>query len=379
MANNLQPLLRGQSAIKEAEMRRNEAQGARTQRQIQEAGNSANPGIAPQQNQPNERQQNPKGMKGIVTPESIKALQKPIIRSTPEEIRNRASELTQQYPQQFPTLEAGIAEAEKEDATRVSNETSELSAAHNQTALRTKLEEEFDKRIGKKLQKSGEGIYQDLPGDYLSKLLLQADDDVAKDKRTLNEAANHYGDQALAFAESRQNLKTLGGKTKFLDKTPSATKKSLDALRKTYKDNDELKTFEKDLQSFHGLTPYYSSYIARPPSENRQINNMISYIKPKNIKDIREGKQTTETNLAEKIGKNLTKEDSLLSIALALHGKGYDEGAFLDKISDDYKSGKLSLSQPQGKELENRTKVNPSFGDLFLFAFSGLDKLVEQK
>ncbi|MBS0654079.1 MAG: hypothetical protein JSR39_11210, partial [Verrucomicrobia bacterium] len=306
-----------------------------------------------------------------VEPAVIDRRQSPkyLMESTPDEITGMAADLARQ----FPTLygmdpDKALAEASRRDKARVAND---QAYEQRQTLVRNR----FDEILKQKIQKEGEETFSDVIGDLQNEFVKKANDDVDAGRLNPVQAANKYGQQALEFAKSRNNLKTIGNESWFT-RTPGNTRKSIDKIRESYKELGVLDEFARDLEAFHGLTPYYADYLAFPVKDNKQLNNALSSIKHLDTEQIRKGTALSEAEIAQKIFKDIGENDSLRSIALALHGKGYNEAKFLDEIYKGYNEGKIRLNKRQGRELENRTRVNPNLSDLYIFSFSGLDKLV---
>jgi hypothetical protein len=72
---------------------------------------------------------------------------------------------------------------------------------------------------------------------------------------------------------------------------------------------------------------------------------------------------------------HIKPNDSLLSIALAVQGRGYNAQKFMDAMRNQKNQDKLNTRQ--SREYEIPVNIAPSLGDKYLFAISGLDKLVE--
>jgi len=70
--------------------------------------------------------------------------------------------------------------------------------------------------------------------------------------------------------------------------------------------------------------------------------------------------------------KNITDNDSLFSIALEANENGLDENIILDEVQKAYDNEELQLNERQLRELQNRSPVSYSMGDIFISALSGL-------
>ncbi len=282
---------------------------------------------------------------------------------TPEAIRSEGARLSALNPAQFPTLESGVAEYEK----RIANQEKQIA----------RVDQRFQQVGETKLQKGGKETYADVLGDLQNTFRQKAEDDVLSGRLSDTQAAEKYTKEMLDFAKSRQNLKSIGGLSRFSTK-PSVNKENLSQVRKEYEKVGQLESFADDLMSYHGLTDPYANYLTYPVSSNKEINNEISKLKRERRFNI--FSETQERELADKFSKSIKSNDSPLAIALHLKEKGLDPRIFLNQFRKNYDQGKIpQMTERQARELEKQGNFSPSLGDLYLFAISGLDKVLEQK
>ncbi len=274
--------------------------------------------------------------------------------NTRESIREKGSQLTQQNPYQFPTLDAGIAEAEK--------------LALNQENNITDANKEFDNILGTLTQKGGQS-YSDVLGIQKEAFRKKAEDAVINGEMSAKEAARKYGNEALNFAKSRSNLRTISPRAVFTN-SQKDNRKNIDEVRKEYEKYGLADEFRNELIGDIHYSPGYATYLAYPPSS--EVKKELS--STQNLSKIVHGfnKRESEAKLVDRISKNMTEKDNPLGIAWALNKKGYDPNIILDEFEKRYKDGKLRLNANQARDLtQKRSKMVPSFNDLLTSSFTG--------
>lgn len=291
---------------------------------------------------------------------------------SPERYQEEVGKVLLQYPNYSPIQAESI--VDKKEATRLGEEQS----FENRRDLTDK---EFYKLVEKATQKGGERLYGDVTGAMQNEFLEKIYAEVDAGKKTPHAAAKQAAEKLLSFAESKQNLRSLGSMARLFK--PSETKKSLESIREKYKDFGKLKDFKDDLVSYQGLSEPYADAIAYPVNSNKEINNIVYSAKSRTGGLINRTKQafsgSPEREIADKISPLIKPTDSLLSIALSLKGKSFNPIAFMDQMRKNYRDGKVSLDSRQIQEFEKGANFSPSLADNFLYAWSGLNPIEEQK
>jgi hypothetical protein len=338
-------------------------------------GNQQNPF----QDQNQGQQEQKKGSSSITTTDPIEATTKPYIPPTYDEILSRAGQLYQQNPQLYPTPEAAMKGAQDE-----------ASAAQNRnTALQNQRigEQTVQNSVRDELSKQAQSLGVNIPGTVLSDIQDRAIEDVRSGKYTELQAAKEYGKELDDISRDYKAIENVGV-GRLLTRTPQGNKDALKNLQKKFKERDDLENFANTMISENNLSPSKAFYLAYPVSDNKELNNTINSIKdinpkinPKSSLPIstisNEEKELKTLEVAKKIAPKMNKNDSPLAIAEELKSKGYDPRTWMNYISKN--SDKLNLSKKQGRELDHNTDFTPTIDDLWMFYFSGLDKLVEQK
>ena len=334
-----------------------------------------NPSVAkiPFENKPQEEIPKRTGKKSIVQPETERAMQTPILPPTIPQIKARSAELMTQFPQLYKTPAQGEAAAEAEFNRENAQKQAFQTAGQNQQALASQVKSAFDERLGKKLQKNGTETYSDVLGDIQNNFLNDAEDAVASGKMTSKEAGDHYSNEALDLAKSLGNLRALGEKSIWTG-SRSANKQAIDEVRKKFEKLNHSEEFKDFLISSQDLSSPYASNIAFPITNNKEITSEYSKIKPSKYHTTStEGIE--ERKFADKISKMIGEKDSLQTIALRLQEKNLDPQIFMTQIKNLYDDGKISLNKRQAREFEKGTTFIPSWGDMYLYSFTGLEPL----
>lgn len=279
------------------------------------------------------------------------AEESPRLAGTTEGLQQRALELNRLYPVRFPNIEAATAQAEKEFG--------------RQEDLLAKTGSEYDTMLEKYLQKQGGRTFADVFGTQQDAFKKQAEEAVLSGKMTDKQAARHFGQQALNFAETRQRLKNIGV---FSEGSRAGKTESFGQIRDEYKKLGRLKEFRDDLRTFQGLSKGASSYLAYP-SENVGIGKAIKEATSagSKIKGI-----FADQKIAEKVAKNITPQDSLQSISFRMKENGLNPQKFMSDMNRLYNEGKVQLTEQQAKELQDPIDERGNLNDLYYFAFGGV-------
>lgn len=309
-------------------------------------------------------------VESIVTPESSKYLVEGVVPKTEEQLNQEAVQLMIDRPRRFRTLEKARGEIDRKEGVRLKGESAKLATAERQQSLENTITKDFQDVLSRKIQKGGAQTYSDVLGDLQNDFINKARADVATGRLTTKQAVNKYADQALNFAKTRQNLKSLGLQ-KVYSQRPSEAKKSFKKIREEYNKLGMLEEYAKDLQASQGLSEGYAYNTALPPTKSvKSLLNKIEPLGPLPTGAAEKRQIKALENFNKKIGKNLTKNDSLFSIGLELQEKGLNEIDFFDHISNLSDQGEIELSDSQERELQNRKPIRKNLNDFWYFTMS---------
>lgn len=267
-----------------------------------------------------------------------------------------------------------VKNAEREAAERDARRVSIDRQIHQRTET---IENQFNKLLSQKLQKSGSQTYGDVLGDLQNDFVNKAIQDTGLSAR---EAANKYADEALDFAKKKQDLASMGGLWERVTSNPKKRRERLDSIRDSYAKNDKLEAFKDELVA-KGMSQAYASYLAYPPKDNKDIAKYISSLPsaPKSVARkifAAQSGENKEPQIAQQIAKRLKNSDSLFSIALELNQKGYDGEKFLSAMRKLSQEGKVSLTNEQDRVFSKNINLKPNLEDILIFANGGLDPLL---
>jgi hypothetical protein len=241
------------------------------------------------------------------------------------------------------------------------------------------------------LQEHSNKLGVEIPANVYSKIeddAIQATKSKEDGGRGLTEqqAMKEYGDELDKISRDYKSIDTIGT-AKIFTKSAQGNKEALRSLREKFKNRDDLENFRDKMRSKNGLSPSKASYLAYPVSENKSLNNTISKL-PSLEKKIEYKRGFPEMEVpqeylkqktleaSEKILNSWDKNTSPLSVAEELKSKNYDPNVFMKEL--DKNREKLKLSEWQGRELDIPRDFTNTINDLWMFYFSGLDKLVEE-
>lgn len=243
---------------------------------------------------------------------------------------------------------------------------------------------ELDRQLETKFQKTGEGVYQDLPGEMKVNLERAMQDSLRLNPNlTIEDAAHEFSKRALATAKARNQFdktsKTTGIETLFKgNKVLNKLNEYSKIFRHSGNSEEYYNILKKEpVDGGMGLSSEASATIAFPAGE--QLNNYIKNFKPQNFKQTKYGEvvdpKRAEANArkaAADIGKFLGDDDSLLTVARDLRQKDpyFDQEAFFDEINKNLDT--LGLNDRQRREIpERNTDWLPKWGDFLIFPGMG--------
>jgi len=265
----------------------------------------------------------------------------------------RAYDIAQADPARFPN---GLTDALPIVQQELLNEQAIWDANKNVRNVDKQLESDFDNSystiFNRGLQKEGNQTYQSLPGEIQNTFKRIGLNKIA-DGQTPEQAAADTASEALEFAKRRDLMATYGSN---VGQASEETVKALKQLRDDYAKYDALPIFVSDMKNLNDLGDHLASTIGYPLSsaENKAIPEQSSIYKHHNW----------QQSLAKKIADNLTPEDSLFTIGLDLHDKGYDDQAIMDDVISNLETRRSILTDNQKNELGKYYGLDYTLGDI---------------
>lgn len=305
---------------------------------------------------------------GLLTPEDTQILQQTFQPPSYQEKLNRASQLMQQFPGSFPTMDSSMAEVEKMVKSDEAEFNATQGAAQNKSNLQTSAEAEFKKQLGEKLQADINGMgYGQVWGDLQGDLQAQMFNDIRNGADVKTTAAK-YAKIGKEMGETITKLNEFGSWG--AGKTPTEARDYIKNAQAKFSKLGKRKEFAQILQSTQGIPAAYAQYLAYPIQDNKGHMDLLKGLKDAGLTSVSRGREIKPQEyerIADEFMKNLKKTDSALSFALALREKGYDERKFLDVLKQKYKD---DLSSRQNDDISGVGKINPNLNANWLFAFS---------
>lgn len=326
MAQTIAPYIQSAIAVAQRKKQR-EGMGAQGGAETGAAGQAAGGAVSPQAGQP------------MQEPEAGHEPHR--ILSSPEAINDLGEKLYLTQPWLYPTLDKGIAEANRR--------------YEKQQVDILKVNEAFDKTLEEFTHKDKKETYGQVLGKLQQRFRQQAENDVLEGRLSPEEAARKYGNQALNFAKTRINLTKKGKRFGWLTEGADRRFKAIDEMRHEYDKYGMGEAFKEDLVGLVGTSVPGANQLAFPVQNHKEIFDDIKAYKPK--------KESTE-DFAKRIKPKLRSNDSIWSIALELEKNGGDAEKFVDEISRLNEMDK-TLNPRQENELQERS-AKPSLGDIYL-------------
>jgi len=179
------------------------------------------------------------------------------------------------------------------------------------------------------------------------------------------------------------------GNWSVLSRTPSESNRLLKSLEdKFYKRNDT-ENLADSLVANNGLSWSKAYYVAEPVKRIKELNNAIAKIPPlKNEVKYDKGfpdqtltsdlKSEKTLEISKKLAPLLGDRGSPLAVAEELRMRNYDPQVWLDYLDEHKDDPDINLRGSQSRQLTKPLNLIPNLNDIWLFMFSGQDKVVEQ-
>lgn len=256
--------------------------------------------------------------------------------------------------------------------------TNEKIAAANQTKHQnlTHIQDNVVKRLGK----YSEDLGVDIPTNVYSKIedkAIQATKPRSEGGGGLTEqqAMKEYGKELDAVSRDYSAIDALGG-WGVVNRPAKNTLSSIQALQDKFEKRGDTENFADTLISKGKFSPLQAYSMAQPVKKVPALNNEL--FKLKDVFSTRTEDPVFETkSIAPKLAKNLGQKGSPLAVAYELKRKGYDANTWLDYLQENREE--LNLQDWQGRQLDKPRNLLPEFNDWWLNAWSGIDKLKEEK
>lgn len=317
----------------------------------------------------------------ITTSTGVEATRKPYIPPTYNQIQARAGELLDQSP--------GLYNNDPQLALQAAKDEAMQEQAINQAQQGQRAgEQDVQNTITNGLREQQKNLGAILPGKVYSDIEDRAINSVKSIEEggeglTEQQAKKNYGEELDNISRDYKAVETIGG-PKLLTKTPSGNREALDSVREGFKKRNDLENYADTLVSETGLSYPKAYYMAFKPSDIKELNNALKKIpqlpsewnfatKPMTP----EQRQKKTLEVSEQLAPLMGKEGSPLAIATELKSRNYDPNVWMNYLNNNRK--KLGIDGRQGRELDKPRDFRSSIGDLWLFNWSGLDKLVEQE
>ncbi len=326
-----------------------------------------------------QKQETPK-TPSITTTEPIKATIENYIPKSYEQILDRAGQLyneNQALYKNDPQL--ALQAATQEDAQNQS-----INAAQQ---TKRKTQQDVQTRVQNELRTQAENAGVTIPDNVYSDIENRALDAVNSGEMTELQAGKHFKKELDAISRDYKAIETVGT-AKLISRSPSGNKDALRSIRNKFKERNDLENFTDAIIANNGLSPSKAAYLAYDIKDNKEMNNAIANLKPLTAEpkfekgyftnEIPSEKIENETlKISKKLAPLLKKDVSPLAVAEELKSRGYDPQVWMRYLDQNRKN--LEFSEWQGRQLDKPRNFSNTLNDIWMFTWSGLDKLVEQK
>lgn len=291
---------------------------------------------------------------------------------TPERKFEEIATLGQEFPMMtIPELQQMAADNE---ARELAGPSAEQTRDQYVQGVKQDLNDKFRTQLEQKLQKKGDAVYKDIPGEMISNIERSMERELrANPNATVDDVVNKWSNKALNLAKAKTQLDKLSGSSLFA--TPillnkDSYRKKLNEYGDIYRAAGNSEEFYNTLQSNFTMSPQGAASLAYPRNQN--VKKYVDSVRPSKMHDFTNYTSNSRKQAID-VEKLITSDDSLLAIARDLREKDpyFDQQAFFDQLSEDKEE--LGLNERQRRELAQDPQMLPSWGDvLILPLFRGI-------
>jgi hypothetical protein len=259
-----------------------------------------------------------------------------------------------------------------------------------------KARDEFQRQLEQKLQKKGDDVFADLPGEYKANMERGIERDLREHPNlSYKDVADDWSDRALKLAKTKGKFEKMAATTgiesfwkgdenrKKLESYSGIFKKAgnseeyFNMLQRSSEPAIPATKEDPGVAAKYGfdLSPQGAAIIAFPPNQN--MSNYVKSYKPTSnmfkmtgAESIPRQIESAARKAAIDIGKFLDEDQSLLTAARMLSDRdpNFDQQAFFDQLNEDEEAGKLRTNARQRDELaEGKKDIVPHWGDILIF------------
>ena len=383
----LQPLLK-QMQDRNAALGQGTLEGEASQnRTLEERTNSKEPQLSNAQNKTPER--NPSrtqtpfdqlheaatGRK-IQTPETVQAQLTEVREPTQNEIFNKRNDYLRKQPWLSPEAATDMANDyyRRENAKILSK----MQLGEREIAIEKQIEDEFNKYLGRDLQKSGENIYADITGRFQNELLDKAFDEVSRGGSTPKQAVHKWAEIAGNYARMKKKIET-DSKKEFYLQNPKAVMDNISQGAKYALQLNRGREYADDLVANFNISKPFAKDRTFPPTKSPQdyLKTIENPYHGANLSKIQQSASqgfNRSQKYAHDIAPMITDKDSIESIAYNIKKKDpfFDERAFYDVLKDMEEDGSFRTNPLQREELSSReSNLLGNLKDMWFQALGG--------
>lgn len=290
--------------------------------------------------------------KGLTTYDPIQTSLDEIREPTQPELFAKRAEILKRNPM----LSVDAATRQAEDYFRRENaqKSAKIEQGNRQETVESKVlakQEELKNYLGT--------LKSDIPSETFDRSVMRQQYNVANGM-TPTQAANHEKKSMMNLAKSYNSLKNNIGKRSLFEMATPELRRSIKDLKPPFKENNELPLFKNTLVNNLDIGDHLASFETWNPSKKieKEIINTSVNDDPKEV--------------AARMARQLSDEDSLFSMGYLLHKIGQDDKAVVDEIMNLSRNGIIKLNERQVQEGAEYYPVKPKLEDDFFTAFGGL-------
>lgn len=282
---------------------------------------------------------------------------------SPEKKQAEMSNLAKDYPfMTFSELESMASDIEKR---QLAGAEAEQRLDQYLNDISDKADEELNKSLLLKIQKTPDTLKENIPGTIQNLLRKGMRAELKQNPQAnIKELADKWSEKGLELDKVSNDMEALASRN-FAQ--PSETRNKLETWSKIYKGARASEEYASKLTSEFGLSPSVSAKYAFPVSKQamQSIEKNVKQTNPKELlKDVFGGRSQ---KIAADIIKNMTPEDSLLSIAREAKTRDplFNEHLFFKYIRDNMET--IPLNDRQKRELgKGETPLFPTWADIWI-------------
>lgn len=315
---------------------------------------------------PQGRQASKQDIKALKSSETTQRQLQPIIQKTSEQLYGEAAQMSRDNPQLFKSPEDALPIVQGNENARLSNLQEQRNVGNTADTIKQRVLGGIEQAWNK------DDTLKDIPGTLQSRIFENAEEELAKGKKTESQIVKESREQGKDLAFASKNLDAAGRQRWYT--TPKGIREVLPDIRKTFAKSNALEEYQDLVSSKLGVSPQIAAEFAYPLNKE-QKNFFRDHVEEPKRETL--GSLFTEAYSAEDVKKKsvaladdmadfLGEDDSILAFAAEAQRRHLKPQIILNRLKRNAEDGLWTPNARQSRELQKVIPDLPSLGDFYM-------------